>query len=99
MPATRARQQNNGRVAIILDATSLSGLWCGMEHTKLIAKIEKYCAAAGIMHSTFGEQALKNPRYVVRLRQRAEDNAKEIARIEAYIAANPARDRKRRKSK
>ena len=97
MPATRARQQNNGRAAIILDATSLSGLWCSMEHTKLIAKIEKYCAAAGIMTSTFGAQALENARFFDRLQRRAEDNANEIARIEAYIAANPARDRKGRK--
>ena len=69
-----------------------------MEHRKLIIKIENYCAAAGIMHSTFGKQAMDgNARYFGRLQQRAADYEAEVARIAAYIAANPARDRKRRK--
>lgn len=60
-----------------------------METRTDIAKIEAYCHAAGISPSTLGVRVLGNSRFFDRLGRRIKKTESDLAKVLAYMAANP----------
>lgn len=60
-----------------------------MDANSLINEIRGYSAASNLMPSTICQRAFKNPKYLERLEARAARLAAEVARWQAWVAANP----------
>jgi hypothetical protein len=53
----------------------------------LLAEIESFCREAGIAEATFASRAVRDGKFVKRLREGAGVTLKTVERVRAYIAA------------
>lgn len=60
-----------------------------MDPRTLLSEIEAYLAASGCTPSGFGRSAMKDPGFVFRLRNGGECRSRTVARVRAWMAANP----------
>lgn len=56
----------------------------------VMQKIDRYLRATAMPPTKFGRLAVRDPRLVGDLKSGREPRARMVARIEAYIAQNPA---------
>ena len=57
----------------------------------LLGRIEKHLRSSGIAATRFGRNAVRDPRFVLDLRNGRTPRRETIARVEAYLAAEPTR--------
>ena len=62
----------------------------GITNMTVVQKIDRYLRATAMPPTKFGRLAVRDPRLVHDLKRGREPGARMIARIEAYIARNPA---------
>lgn len=61
------------------------------EITALIAEIEAYCTRTGLKESTFGQYAATDKDFVERIRNGGRMWPETIAKVRAWMVANPNR--------